>query len=84
MPTTSQKHLIWYLRSLGDHDTHCGSLHKDGTVSALCGARFAPQPTMRVVGPPLGELATGPLALPGNPPDPEQVCPECKRGRSDQ
>ncbi len=71
--------MSWYLRSLGDHDTHHGSLREDGIVVARCGALFTPRPTWRVVGlPPV--LVTGGLALTGKPPDPDQACPQCQRG----
>lgn len=70
----------WYLRSLGDQDTHRGELGEDGTVVAHCGASFTPRPTLKVVGPPPGTLVTGDLALQGSPPDPEQVCPQCRDG----
>jgi hypothetical protein len=70
----------WYLRSLGDHDTHRGELNQDGLVLAACGAVFMPRPTLKVVGPPPGELVAAGPALKGNPPDPEQVCQECGHG----
>ncbi|MGH3825279.1 MAG: hypothetical protein ACRDRA_20935 [Pseudonocardiaceae bacterium] len=72
--------MTWYLRSLGDQDTHYGILGADGIVVARCGASFIPRPTLKVVGPPPGTLATGGLALKGRPPDPDQVCPQCQRG----
>jgi hypothetical protein len=73
--------LSWYLRSLGNADTHRGRISPDGTVVALCGARFAPRPTLRVAGqPPDQQLVNGPLALRGTPPDPDQVCEVCRRG----
>ena len=72
--------LRWFLRSWGDHDTHHGFKREDGAVLARCGALFTPRPTLRIVGPPPGTLATGDLALKGSPPDPDQVCPECGRG----
>ncbi|MGH3974081.1 MAG: hypothetical protein ACRDS9_12280 [Pseudonocardiaceae bacterium] len=78
--TSPEKSLIWYLRSLGDHDTHHGRMRDDGTVLARCGALFTPRPTLRVVGPPPGQLVPGGLALRARPPDPDQVCPECERG----
>ncbi|MGH3782332.1 MAG: hypothetical protein ACRDRO_17365 [Pseudonocardiaceae bacterium] len=56
--------LVWYLRSLGDHDTHRGRMRADGTVLACCGLSFTPRPTLRIAGPPPGELVAGPLALP--------------------
>jgi hypothetical protein len=65
---------------LGDHDTHRGELREDGMVLARCGALFIPWPTLKVVGPPPGTLVTGPLPLPGSPPDPDQVCPDCQHG----
>ena len=71
--------MSWFLRSLGDHDTHEGELRGDGTVLARCGLSFTPRPTLRVAGPPPGELVAGPLALKGSPPDPAQVCPDCQR-----
>jgi hypothetical protein len=46
--------LRWYLRSLGDRDTHCGWLGCDGGVLALRGASFTPFPD-RVSGSPQGE-----------------------------
>ncbi len=62
--------MIWYLRSIGDHDTHRGVLRPaEGTVTALCGVTFVP----RVL--PFGRG----LGFPGNPPDPEQVCPACAK-----
>ena len=54
----------WYLRSLCDRDTHRGELRKDGTVVALCGVTFRPRLLP---------------ALPGQPPDPVQICPQCYR-----
>lgn len=72
--------LVWYLRSLGDHDTHQGRIRADGTVLACCGLRFTPRPTLRIAGPPPGALVAGPLALRGSPPDLEQVCHECQHG----
>lgn len=69
----------WYLRSLGDHETHRGQLGHDGIVLAVCGASFRPRPTLQVAGPPPGELVASGPALRGNPPDPHQVCAECAR-----
>jgi hypothetical protein len=61
--------MAWYLRSIGDRDTHRGTLlHPDGTVTAACGIRFRPR-----------ELLRGTTALPGEPPDPDQICPGCRR-----
>ncbi|MDQ3761560.1 MAG: hypothetical protein M3460_07615 [Actinomycetota bacterium] len=56
----------WYLRSMRDADTHCGQVQADGTVAAVCGARFAPKP-----------LAYGRRSFPGYPPDPAQACLDC-------
>ncbi|MGH3854430.1 MAG: hypothetical protein ACRETH_12460 [Steroidobacteraceae bacterium] len=53
----------WFLRSLGDRDTHHGMLGPDQMVTAACGVRFTPRP-----------LRT---SLPGQPPDPDQICPVC-------
>jgi len=64
----------WYLRSLADHDTHRGWLGGDGSVLALCGARFTPKPTVRQVG---QRLVDGFPDL-GSRPIPEQICPACK------
>jgi hypothetical protein len=58
--------MTWYLRSLTDHDTHRGHLRR-GTVLTACGVEFSPLRAWR----------KGGLALPGKPPDPEQVCVEC-------
>ncbi|MGH3789083.1 MAG: hypothetical protein ACRDRG_21585 [Pseudonocardiaceae bacterium] len=58
----------WYLRSGADRDTHRGRLFGNGTVMADCGLTFRPRP-----------LAYGAKALPGYPPDPDQVCPKCER-----
>ncbi|MEO7193555.1 MAG: hypothetical protein ABIZ05_01835 [Pseudonocardiaceae bacterium] len=36
--------VIWFLRSIGDHDTHRGALRPaDGTVIAACGVTFVPK-----------------------------------------
>ncbi|MGH3935727.1 MAG: hypothetical protein ACRDS1_12260 [Pseudonocardiaceae bacterium] len=58
----------WYLRSTADGDTHRGRVFGNGTVMADCGVVFRPRKALRDRGP----------ALPGHPPDPEQVCPKCK------
>lgn len=63
---------LWYLRSLSDRDTHHGELRPDGTVTAACGISFRPLCLLRGTGP----------ALSGSPPDPDQVCPACKRASS--
>lgn len=70
--------MTWYLRSLRDHDTHQGRLRTDGTVLARCGISFTPRRTSVVAGPPPGQLVMGPHALKGNPPDPDQVCQQCR------
>lgn len=62
--------MIWYRQSLSDRDTHCGHLLR-GRVLAACGVEFSPLRARRTRGP----------ALPGEPSDPEQVCPECQRTR---
>ncbi|MDQ3765506.1 MAG: hypothetical protein M3460_29925 [Actinomycetota bacterium] len=82
--TSIDQSLRWFLRSLGDHDTHHGRLRDDGTVLAHCGALFTPRPTLRIVGPPPGTLVTGDLALKGKPPDPDQVCAECRHSGGGQ
>jgi len=74
----------WYLRSFADLDTHYGFMREDGTVLARCGALFTTRPTLRIVGPLPGTLATGDLALKGSPPDPDQLCPECRRSGGGQ
>lgn len=63
----------WFVRSMGDADTHRG-VYSPATrsVHAMCGIEFQPVP---VSWPP----KLGPL--PGNPPDPQQVCPQCHNGR---
>jgi hypothetical protein len=62
----------WYLRSIGDRDTHRGELlNQDGTVTAACGIRFRPRP-----------LPHGATALRGEPPEPRPdlpgVPPQCR------
>lgn len=65
--------VTWYLRSAGDHDTHHGELRANGRVTASCGAEFVPRPLVFGRGP----------ALPGYPPDPDQVCAVCAaRGKA--
>lgn len=54
--------MTWYLRTLGDHDTHWGSMDPGGTVTAECGIQFAP---------------FGGGKLPSKPADMDQVCPNC-------
>lgn len=72
----------WYLRSLGEHDTHRGERNQDGVVLADCGVSFTPRPTLRLAGPPPGTLLDADPALTGHPPDPDQVCPACEHGES--
>jgi hypothetical protein len=59
----------WFLRSMGDRDTHRG-VYSPATrsVHALCGLEF--QPLKRTTG--------APIVLTPVPPDPEQVCPTCR------
>ncbi len=57
----------WYVRTTADRDTHRGTLRDDGNVHAECGEVFRPIKPLRNRGP----------ALPGEPPDPEQVCLTC-------
>jgi hypothetical protein len=57
--------MTWYRRSMNDHDTHRGHLRR-GRVMAVCGVEFSPLRAWRKSG----------SALPGEPPDPEQVCSE--------
>lgn len=59
----------WYVRSLADGDTHRGELRSDNrTVHAVCGVEFKPITALRERGP----------ELPRYPPDPDQVCPQCR------
>lgn len=67
--------MAWYLRTLGDRDTHFGTLHR-GTVNAACGIRFQSR-----------TVAFGRKELPDPPLDPDQVCLTCKsisRGKNTQ
>lgn len=64
--------MTWFLRSIGDHDTHYGDLAPDGTVIATCGATFTPRP-----------LPLGRISLPGHPYDPAQICPDCDTRREE-
>lgn len=61
----------WFLRSMGDRDTHCGTYSiATRSVHAACGAEFQPL-----------TLTNGaPIVLAPSPPDPDQICPQCKRG----
>ena len=61
--------MSWDLASYPDHGTHRGAVVAGGAVRALCGITFEP---LRL---PFG----GARALPGQPPDPDQVCAECLR-----
>lgn len=61
----------WYLRSIADRDTHHGDLQPDGLVVAACGLVFKPRP-----------LPYDRIALPGAPPDPNQICPQCQRDKA--
>lgn len=63
----------WYLRSLGDLDTHYGTLRGDGTVLPLCGIVFIPR-----------KLVGDRLTLSGEPQDSAQVCPQCTARRASQ
>jgi hypothetical protein len=74
-----EKSLRWYLRSLADQDTHCRWMSTDDSVLALRSASFTPRPTLRVIGPPPGQLVDGPRTLPMAP-IPVQVRPACQRG----
>jgi hypothetical protein len=59
----------WYPRSMGDRDTHRGQYSiTTRSVHSVCGAEFVPL-----------KLTDGsPLVLPGSPPDPDQICPQCR------
>ena len=65
--------MSWFLRSAEDRDTHYGELRSDGTVVAACGERFRPRfyhhRNAKV------------LAIPGTPPDPDQICETCDNGK---
>ena len=63
--------MSWYLRSISDHDTHCGELATDGTVTATCGLTFRPK-----------TLPRGRLSLLGHPYDRAQICPACDPHRN--
>jgi hypothetical protein len=62
----------WYLRSMSDRDTHRGAYSiATRSVRAVCGVEFEPL-----------TLTNGaPIALAGDPPDPDQVCQTCRQGR---
>ncbi|MBV8995198.1 MAG: hypothetical protein JO287_16210 [Pseudonocardiales bacterium] len=57
----------WYVRSAGHTDAHYGALAMDGTVLAVCGLSFRPQPHM---------FGDGPAVL-APPVDPVRCCPQC-------
>jgi hypothetical protein len=57
----------WYLQSLNAHDTHRGHLRR-GRVLAVCGVEFSPL-----------RAGIARPALPAEPPDPDQICPERSR-----
>ncbi|MGH3823488.1 MAG: hypothetical protein ACRDRA_11765 [Pseudonocardiaceae bacterium] len=59
----------WFLRSMGDGDTHRGAYSiTTRSVHAVCGAEFEPL-----------KLTTGkPILLDGTPPDPDQICLDCR------
>jgi hypothetical protein len=67
--TSSNNRAAWFLRSMANHDTHRG-IYSPATrsVHAHCGVEFQPLP----VG-----LHGDRIALPGRPPDPDQICPTC-------
>jgi hypothetical protein len=59
----------WYVRSMSDNDTHLGwYCTTTRNVHAVCGTEFVP---LRI------GWRGDRLALPGQPPDPKQVCPNC-------
>ena len=59
----------WFLRSMSDKDTHRG-IYSPATrnVHSRCGLEFIPLP--------IG-IRGDRISLPGEPPDPDQVCPTC-------
>lgn len=79
--SSSEKDVMtfWYLRSTGDQDTHRGHLRR-GRVLAGCGVEFSPLRTRTSRGllSSFGKGSRSP-ALPGEPSNPVQVCPECYR-----
>jgi hypothetical protein len=63
----------WYVRSMGDNDTHRGRYcTTTSSVHALCGMEFMPLP--------IGWRGQR-LALSGQPPDPEQICSDCSSAK---
>lgn len=59
----------WYLRSMGDADTHKGTYSAaTRSVQAVCGLEF--QPLKRTTG--------APIVLTPQPPDLDQICPACR------
>jgi hypothetical protein len=68
MRVISDGDAAWYLRSTGDHDTHYGTWSGlTRTVHALCGIEFPP-----------AAADSGGTFLPGQSPDLDQVCPDCR------
>lgn len=67
---TDPDRVAWWVAGLGDGQTHRG-FYSPATrsVHARCGIEFRP---IEVGWPP----KRGPL--PGNPPDPDQICPRCQ------
>ncbi|MGH4009193.1 MAG: hypothetical protein ACRDTH_13740 [Pseudonocardiaceae bacterium] len=54
---------------MGDRDTHRGTYSiTTRSAHAVCGAEF--QPLRRING--------APIVLAPNPPDPDQICPQCR------
>jgi hypothetical protein len=63
--------MSWYLRSLGDHDTHRGTYSiTTRSVHAACGTEFEP----------LKQSNGAPIVLSRDPRDRDQICQECKHG----
>lgn len=59
----------WYLRSMGDRDTHRGTYSiATRSVHTACGTEFQP----------LKQTNGAPIVLVGSPPDPDQICPDCR------
>jgi hypothetical protein len=61
--------MSWYLRSMGDHQTHRGQYSiTTRNVHSACGVEFVPM-----------KLSTGaPIVLVSPRPDPAQVCRDCR------
>lgn len=63
----------WHQRSMADRDTHRGRYSPvTRSVHAVCGVEFVPRP--------IG-LHGDRIALPGEPPEPDQICPTCASRR---